>query len=56
MEPFSFMKNAFENVVWEMAAMLSRPQWVQSIEIYKDHETEENLNDHLRFSYYKTNV
>ena len=26
---FSFMKNAFENVVWEMAAIFSRPQWVK---------------------------
>ena len=28
---FSFKKNAFENVVCEMAAILSRPQWVNWI-------------------------
>ena len=27
---FSFKKNTFENVVWKMAAILSRPQCVNS--------------------------
>ena len=28
---FSFTKNAFENVVWKMAAILSRPQCVNTV-------------------------
>ena len=31
MKQFSFRKNVFENVVWKMAAILSRPQCVKSV-------------------------
>ena len=34
MEIYTFSFNAFENIVWKMAAILSQPQWVKKLKVY----------------------
>ena len=42
---FSFKENAFENVVWKMAAILSRPQCVNCIAATMDTRNREIVRD-----------